>query len=339
MEELQKSLLASNPVKKFFSQKASHIFGDSGQKLPMAAESLALAALQNVKVQGFKMYKVYTIPKRSGGNRVIAHPSKELKAFQRGLVDILESELPIHSCAHAYVKRKSIKSNAMVHAKNQYLLKMDFLNFFNSVDVELLGKVCSENKKLEEVGLMQLANLIFWSPTKQRDGKLVLSVGAPTSPLLSNFVLYEFDNLISLVCNSMHVTYTRYADDLFFSTNESDILKNVPNIVKYFLDYIYGDKLRVNDAKTVFSSKAHNRHVTGLVITNSGRISLGRERKRFIKSMVYKSTKNELDVDELNSLMGILSFCQHVEPDFITRLVCKFGQDTVDYIVTAQWRG
>ncbi|MGX9461050.1 retron St85 family RNA-directed DNA polymerase [Shewanella sp. A14] len=301
------------------------------------ANSQASNALDVVLVQGPKMYKVYSIPKRSGGLRVIAHPSKKLKIFQYGLISVLEHQLPIHDSAFAYRKNRSIKDNALVHVKNQYLLKMDFLNFFNSIDDQLLFERLLHHK-IEIDDLTLIKSLLFWSPLKTIEGKHILSVGAPTSPMISNFILYEFDDVITTICSSLNVSFSRYADDLFFSTDEEDVLKNIPTIVRYFVHQIYGEKIRLNESKTTFTSKAHNRHVTGIVLNNNNQLSLGRKRKRAVKTMVFRAINGHADQDELLMLQGMLAFCKSIEPSFIETLYQKYTKNNVVHLMTANWR-
>ncbi|MDA4629511.1 reverse transcriptase domain-containing protein, partial [Enterobacter hormaechei] len=70
---------------------------------------------------------------------------------------------------------------------------------------------------------------------KHRKTKLILSVGAPSSPIISNFCMYEFDNRIHTACNKLEITYTRYADDLTFSCNIPNVLKAVPSTLEALL--------------------------------------------------------------------------------------------------------
>ena len=90
-----------------------------------------------------KMYKVYSIPKRTSGKRVIAQPAKRLKDYQRALISLLEQILPVHKSAFAYRKNLSVKENAMQHQNSSYLLKMDFQNFFYSITPDLFFSVVS----------------------------------------------------------------------------------------------------------------------------------------------------------------------------------------------------
>src|SRR5258707_11483683 len=78
-------------------------------------------------------YKVYSIPNRNGGHRVIAQPAREVKLLQRALVLILLKDLPVHPCAKGYREHLSILDNALPHAGHRPILKMDLKDFFPSI--------------------------------------------------------------------------------------------------------------------------------------------------------------------------------------------------------------
>ncbi len=208
-------------------------------------------------------YKVYEIPKRSGaGSRVIAQPSKELKFIQRLVADKFLSDFPVHTAAQAYRKGVGIRSNAEQHKENAFLLKMDFKDFFPSIKPDaLLQFLKAQGADLSELDEYCLSKLFFWQP--RRDQGLQLSIGAPSSPLISNMILWPFDKLISKYSKENGVTYTRYADDLTFTTNEERILFNFPEVVKDICNQVPYPSLEINVQKTIFSSKRHNRHVPG----------------------------------------------------------------------------
>jgi RNA-directed DNA polymerase len=269
-------------------------------------------------------YKVYSIPKRTSGHRVIAHPSKELKKLQRAFITLCE--FPVHVNAMAYKKGISIKDNAQFHSKQCYLLKMDLSNFFNSITPKLFWSQWEKKWPLPKpLEVKWIENLLFWKPKKGVDGELFLSVGAPSSPLISNFCMYYFDELLTTICVEKGVHYTRYADDMTFSTNQENILCLIPDIVKNNLKKCFGSCLSINHRKTVFSSKAHNRHVTGITITNDGKLSLGRERKRYIKHLVHQYKLGRLSSEDISHLKGLLAFANHIEPNFIISLNIKYS--------------
>jgi retron-type reverse transcriptase len=275
-------------------------------------------------------YKVYSIPKRTAGLRTIAHPSKELKFYQRILSDYFQKELPIHNAAFAYRKGISIKDNADKHRCNKYLLKMDFENFFNSITPHLFHKrLIESNVQFSSEDFILIQQLCFWCPTKKHNGKLILSVGAPVSPVISNFIMYEFDKVVSKWCVSNNITYTRYADDITFSTKIKDILFDVPAFITSILKDKFLSSIQIKATKTIFSSKAHNRHITGITITNDGKLSIGRERKRYISSLIYQFKNNELSTEDILHLKGLLSFASHIEPVLIQRMIKKYSKETL----------
>ncbi|MFA0116946.1 retron St85 family RNA-directed DNA polymerase, partial [Vibrio breoganii] len=282
-------------------------------------------------------YRVYKIPKRSHGHRVIAQPTKELKEYQRAFINIFK--FPVHRSAMAYCEGKSIKENALAHVKNSYLLKVDFENFFNSITPAIFWQSIENCKVDVPVFTSQerklVEQLIFWCPSKNKNGKLVLSVGAPTSPTISNFCLYEFDRFVSAVCNDQKITYTRYADDLTFSTNERGILYTIVHSIQQFLSTMFFNQLKLNHSKTAFSSRAHNRHVTGITLNNNDAISLGRARKRYIKHLINQFKYNLLDDSDIRHLQGLLAFAKHIEPSFIERLNSKYTLELIKCIYEA----
>lgn len=277
-------------------------------------------------------YKVYTIPKRnSSERRIIAHPSKELKFVQRVLLKELRSVLEPSDRAYAYVPGRNIKENALQHAGSKYLLKMDFKNFFPSIVPSVFfDRLQKRGVCFSEVDEKVLSGLLFWKPV--RKGGLVLSIGAPSSPLVSNFVMRDFDEHINHVSVSLGVDYTRYADDLTFSTMYKDTLFSFPELVERSLDVNGYKCIKINKKKTIFSSMAHNRHVTGVTLTNDGGVSVGRERKRKISAMIHRFKLGQMSYEDASKLRGLLAFVEHIEPGFVEKMKNKYGAEAIDLL-------
>ncbi|SET24273.1 retron St85 family RNA-directed DNA polymerase [Thorsellia anophelis] len=298
--------------------------------------SINISALHSFSRTAPHRYKVYSIPKRnSKGERIIAHPSKELKFIQKMIIKKLTDILPLHESVISYRKKKSIVNNVIPHLNSSFLLKIDLKDFFPSIEPDLFFEQCklldihfSDNdKKL-------LTGFLFWR--NRKSSKLQLSIGAPSSPLISNFILYRFDDRITKLCASYNVNYTRYADDLSFSTISNSILLKLSEEISAMLQEIFQGRFLINHEKTIFSSKASNRHITGITITNSGEMSLGRNFKRNISACIHKFTLNQLPQEELLKLKGHLSFFKHVEPYFILRMESKYGKHILDKIRKSQ---
>lgn len=284
-------------------------------------------------VDAARKYRVYTIPKKTHGHRVIAHPSQELKRYQR--LFLAHYALPAHPCAMAYKKGLSIKDNAEAHRQQRYLLKMDLQNFFNSINPAIFWKMWNFHRDcLPEHEKYLFEQLLFWRPGKKKDGKLILSIGAPSSPMVSNFCLYNFDVALAAHCTALGITYTRYADDMTFSTNREKVLFQIPMQIREMLYKEFGNRITLNHAKTVFSSMAHNRHVTGITLTNNGQLSLGRARKRYIKHLVHQFSTGSLANTDMMHSKGLLSYAQHIEPLFLRALEHKYGKIVLDNIRT-----
>jgi hypothetical protein len=290
-------------------------------------------------------YKVYTIPKRTHGHRVIAHPAKELKTLQRAFLTLYAEKLPVHPVAKAYKKGVSIKNNAQAHQHNSYLLKLDLESFFHSIQSEAflnyLYAFYGVKELFGEEDRIWLKKLLFWCPSKRAGaGEAVkathiLSIGAPTSPYISNFFLYEFDCELERLCLENGIVYTRYADDLTFSTQvKGALLGFVPKVEKLLReDQFFCGALRVNRAKTVLSSKGHNRHVTGVTISNAGTLSVGREKKRYLFHLVHQFKLNQLDQKQIEQLRGLVAFAYYLDPSMHRRLCTKYSPEVMQHLI------
>lgn len=280
-------------------------------------------------------YKVYEIKKRSGrGVRVIAQPAPEVKLVQRWVVENVLSKLPVHVSCMGYVCGVNIRDNAQKHSENDYLLKMDFRSFFPSIvpsDFEKHVKRYAP-QLLNEEDLHLLKTLLFWKNLKK--DKLELSIGAPSSPMLSNTILYQYDHLMYQSCSKIDVVYTRYADDLTFSTKQKFVLKNVYADAVQNACILEYPSLIINHEKTVFASKKNRRMVTGLVLSNEDEVSLGRERKRMLRAQVNRFRKGMLDELEIQQLRGNLNFAANAEPSYVKRLVNYYGNDIMRHLLS-----
>ncbi len=275
-------------------------------------------------------YKVYEIDKRQvGKKRIIAQPAREIKRLQYWIIENILKDFPIHPAAQAYRKGKNIANNARPHAKKKFLLKLDFKDFFHSIKINDFVQLINESKfgQIDESEKIYLGRILFWR--KVRGGELVLSIGAPSSPLLSNILLFSFDQKLAEFCKSLRVVYTRYADDLTFSTNRKSVLSLVENEVKKICQNLSYPKLALNPQKTIHSSKANMRRVTGLILSNDGFVSIGHERKRQLHAAVHHFKLGKLKDDEIAILQGMLAFVHSVEPKFIRALARRYGKEVL----------
>ena len=285
-------------------------------------------------------YKVYQVDKKSGqGKRTIAQPARSVKALQRWVMANLLDKLPVHDAAAAYVIGRNIVQNAAVHAPQRFLMKLDFQDFFPSMTAEDLQAYLdlAPLPDLTTQDVVDLKKILFWN--RNRAGRLVMSIGAPSSPMLSNILMFRFDETVQGHCSALGVIYTRYADDLTFSTDEPNVLTEVKHRVEQICLESRHPTLRLNERKTVHASRANSRRVTGLVLSNEGTVSLGRDRKRVIRAGVHHFIKGGMDLKEIAHLQGMLAFVHVAEPDFLNRLTEKYGVDVIKAILTFKKQG
>jgi RNA-directed DNA polymerase len=272
-------------------------------------------------------YKVYQIPKRQPNQfRTIAQPSPEVKLIQRWLMNNSLSALPIHKAATAYRCGKSIYDHAVLHANNRFLLKMDFKDFFPSISMLDVRRYLVEIGKMSAEDARLISMVVCWRDKSQ--GRLCLSIGAPSSPLISNLMMHSFDKKIVRICQERKIVYSRYADDLAFSTSKKDVLLDIPDLVKSICAEIEYPRLEINHKKTVSTSRAFKRVLVGLVLTPEGQVSLGRDKKRRLRSELYRFSHNSLEMGDIAKLRGELAFAWSVEKKFIFSLLRQFGKDT-----------
>ncbi|MBN2352114.1 MAG: retron St85 family RNA-directed DNA polymerase [Spirochaetales bacterium] len=279
-------------------------------------------------------YKLYYIKKKNGDSRAIFHPSKETKMLQYALMEKFLKKIPVHEFAMAYKKgiKSPLKKNALYHLNTQYTLHIDFTNFFPSIIPEDFWRAVSvafPGKEFETSDIELINNILFIKVK----GKCFLSIGAPTSPIISNIVMKEMDAQFLKLCKTLdeYSVYTRYADDINISTNIKGFSQKIYYSIKQHLSETESPKLTINEKKTYFLSKKGNRLITGLCITNMNSVVIPRNKKRIIRSLIHTElTSNKKDKTRLSKIKGYLAFIKDIEPDFFNKLVIKFGDGIND---------
>jgi RNA-directed DNA polymerase len=243
----------------------------------------------------------------------------------------------VHPAATAYVKGRSIGENARRHSKNDVILKLDFEDFFPSIRVRdwttYIQKYAPEWTNDGAI----LTRILFWGQGQPRPK--CLSIGAPTSPLISNLVMYELDQIISREADEKALVYTRYADDITVSGSSIDSIIAFERFIRAAVKQSATPKLKINEKKRGVYTKGQRRMVTGLIITPEARVSIGRERKRQISALLHKFSLGLLDTERTGYLKGMMGFAIANEPDFVTRMRRKYGHGLIEAVLRVEIRG
>lgn len=218
-------------------------------------------------------YKTFTVPKRGGGERLIETPGSELQKLLAKLNRYLQSIYALEKTTAAYgfisgVKndedRRNILTNAKKHVGKDYLLNIDLKDFFHSVTRDqvlqiFLGDPFNFRRELPDL----LADLTTF--------KGRLPMGTPTSPVLSNFACREMDQALTEMASSLLWNYTRYADDMSFSSNQLIAAEKVHSVRAVIIKAGF----LVNERKVKIYGPEEDKIVTGLLVNNKVELAPG----------------------------------------------------------------
>lgn len=239
-------------------------------------------------------YTSFEIPKKLGGTRVIDAPRDDLKKIQRELANLLQrcineitgSENGRMSVAsYGFVPGGGITRNAKLHRARRWVFNIDLHNFFGSISFARIFGFLQKHDGF----LLQKSVATTVAQLACHDSRL--PQGAPTSPIFSNLIASILDFHLLRLAQRMGCTYSRYADDLTFSTN----LREFPSaIARQSVEGVWelGKELRgilkkcdfeLNPAKTRMQYQQSRQDVTGLVVNR--RVNVRYEYRREVRAM------------------------------------------------------
>ena len=265
-------------------------------------------------------YRIIHIPKRNGSLRTIYEPSITLKHIQRQILTNILNNKAISQYAKAYHKGISLKENAIVHLKQNQILKLDIKDFFPSIKFYQVYESCFPIEYFpKEIGML-LTYLCTYED--------FLPQGAPTSSYISNLVLKNFDEELGTWCTNNKINYTRYSDDLTFSGDFdcTVVIKKVNQLLKPY-------NLKLNEAKTKVIKNSRAQIVTGLVVNQ--KLQTRKKYRQQIRQEMYYIKKYGLDSHlqkikvtnkekYLNSLKGRINYCLQIDP--ANQEFCQYWQ-------------
>lgn len=263
-------------------------------------------------------YTEFEIPKKSGEPRRICAPTGDLKGVQRQLADALwEHQKSIYeelgikpNISHAFEEGKSIITNAKIHRNKRIVINVDLSDFFDSIHI---GRVCGFFEKNKHFNLphepaITIAQLACYQ------GKL--PQGAPTSPIITNLVCQVLDMHLLSFAKRYRLDYTRYADDITFSTNDRAFLETWDSFYAELEKKIRKAGFSLNEKKTRITYRDSKQVVTGLVVNK--KISVDHAYCRKVRAMAHSLyTNGSYSVDgvegNIRQLEGRFAFIDQIE--------------------------
>ncbi|MFZ2871461.1 retron Ec67 family RNA-directed DNA polymerase/endonuclease [Zavarzinia sp.] len=283
------------------------------------------------KMDAAKKYRSFDIPKKSGGLRAIHAPEPQLALLQSRLAELLyacvherkKADPRFWFPSHGFHQGRTIISNAEVHRRRRFVFNLDLSDFFGTINFgRVRGFFIHDQMFVLEP---KVATIIAQIACHDN----ALPQGSPCSPVISNLIGNILDSRLLALARDAHCTYTRYADDLTFSTNEklfpTEIAVNV-----HGPEWEVGGKLKkviektgffINPAKTRMSLRRSRQAVTGLVVNDKVNINQNYYRGAramcnalFQAGFYFKPGDDSGDAtDNLNLLEGTLSHIYFVK--------------------------
>jgi len=205
--------------------------------------------------------------------------------------------------AKAFRKNHTLRGNAVIHRRRPFMLKVDIKDFFSNITKYAIYTL------FFNIGYTrQIARLLTGLCTLNNG----LPQGAPTSPMLSNLVMRDFDHAVFEHCVKNGIFYTRYADDMAFSATDDR--------VKTLIPFVRGELkkcgLEINQKKTQYAGKGGRKYVTGIVVNE--RLNVLRENRKKLRQEMYYIRKfgmnghirktNIISPNYVDTLIGKLNF-------------------------------
>jgi retron-type reverse transcriptase len=281
-------------------------------------------------------YVHFTVPKKSGGQRVLSAPHRTMARTQRWIFEQIVTKLPAEPAVHGFLPRRSILTNARPHAGRAVVVNLDLESFFPSIGFPRVRKVFERVGYSPAVATI-LALLCTECPRKKvvfsgttyhvATGPRGLPQGACTSPGLSNQVARRLDRRLTGLATKLGLTYTRYADDLTFSGGE-DLESRIGYLMARVRHITQDEGFTVHESKTRVLRQSTAQMVTGLVVND--RPGVRRAEVRRLRAILHRARTEGLERQNRGNLpdfaawlRGKIAFVRMARPDLGDRLLAE----------------
>jgi RNA-directed DNA polymerase len=234
-----------------------------------------------------KRYLSFEIPKKSGDFRTISAPATALKIIQSKLSQVLFAVYEPKASVHGYTLGRNIVTNAKAHLRQKYVLNVDLKDFFPSINFgRVRGMFLARPYNLTKEIATILAQICCWNNQ--------LPQGAPTSPIISNMICARMDSQLLRLAQKHRCIYTRYADDITFSSSVSQFPASIARVEEVagqieigheLGQIIRGNGFEVNQTKIRLQTKYQRQEVTGLTVNGRTTNRTPNVRRRYIKQI------------------------------------------------------
>ncbi len=252
-----------------------------------------------------KYYRIFPIAKGKGKKvRIIESPKVGLKIIQSWLAHHLATNdnIPVSDSAYAFIPGKNgIYEAAFRHCNAKWVLSIDLRDFFHSIDFDrVINGLENTGYTFEQSG--KIAAIVTY---KNR-----LPQGAPSSPVLSNIVFKDTDDKINDIIADKKIIYTRYADDLTFSSDDLSI--DVENLKQNIINLLENENWTIATEKLKISKLPNRLKVHGFLVHDvKPRLTKGYRNK--LRTYEHLLRNGKIIESDLNRIRGHVNYGKHID--------------------------
>ncbi|MEO9827267.1 MAG: reverse transcriptase domain-containing protein [Paracoccaceae bacterium] len=270
-------------------------------------------------------------------NKKIASPSKKLKDFHKFVNKTILEFLEINEeVVFSYRKGKNILSAIEKHSQSTNFFQTDISNFFESISLSDVKNTIEDNTT--KLPVSDIENYIdHISDLITIDEKL--PVGFSTSPVLSNAVLFNFDNELNQYCETSSIHYSRYSDDIILSSNRKSSLIEASEKIQILLSKYFSGRININKSKTKFNNKGNRVKILGILILPNGNVTVDNSIKEDVEIKLHFFLNDRKALESysgpdfehtISKLSGTLNFISTIDSHYLDKLRKKCGNTTID---------
>lgn len=295
-------------------------------------------------------YHIFEIPKKSGGKRKISAPKSQLKSFQQWILDNILNKISVGEMVHGFTSKKSIVTNAEPHLDKDIIINIDLKDFFPSISYKRVKGLFSRLGYSEQLSTV-FALVCTQAHTEEilldgvkyfvHKGERFLPQGSPASPAISNIIAYKLDKRLQGLAQKLGFVYTRYADDLTFSTHDTNE-QNINKLLYFVRQVINDENFTIHPDKLHIMRRKHQQKVTGIVVNE--KLNVERQKLRKFRALLHNIEVNGWQNQTwgkafhlINAIEGYINFVNMVNPskamafkEKLNTIIAKHGKPVVE---------
>jgi RNA-directed DNA polymerase len=315
--------------------------------------------LREIVESPFNSYRSFLVAKRSGGSRRIHVPSPALMRVQRWIAQHVLNRNAAHQNSFAFEHNKSIFDCAARHVGATWLIKVDLSDFFGSIseisvyrlfrsfgyqplvafELARMCSICPHNSSR-----YQLRSWKVWrryETISSYGSKFIgrLPQGAPTSPMLSNLIMRNLDVTITALAAQARVTYTRYSDDITFSTTGDFDRPRAAKLVAQLAAALRGKGLYLNRRKTVVVPPGARKIVLGLLVDGCQPRLTSEFKNRLRQHLYFLETRGPIEHAKARGFETITGMYRHIKGliDYANMVESQYAKHMLQRFNALSW--